>query len=198
MRKKPVDHLTASERTKYEKMWGFEQYRDNKTNVQLAKQFIELLGAPLSSASIMDIGCGPGYASSYFHSMGMRVIAVDIASNALEQKNRGVFDFYCGAVWNLPEHLSADYGFCTDFMEHVPTERVEATLSAIRACVHNKVYFQISLREDGCGKLINDVLHLTVRPYDWWLRMLHKYWDNVDVLDHDSNNKSAIFIAHCA
>ena len=33
------------------------------------------------------------------------------------------------------------------------------------------MFFQISLADDAGGKLINEKLHLTVRPFVWWQEM---------------------------
>ena len=35
-------------------------------------------------------------------------------------------------LWDIPIEMSADWGFCCDVMEHIPTERVDRVLGVIR------------------------------------------------------------------
>jgi hypothetical protein len=65
--------------------------------------------------------------------------------------------------------VKAEYGFCTDVMEHIPPDNVDKVLdNCLMACQH--VFFQISTVDDVCGALIGHPLHLTVKPYAWWLK----------------------------
>ena len=67
-----------------------------------------------------------------------------------------------------PLPVQAAYGFCADVMEHIPGAEVEPVLvNVLKACRH--VFFQIALEDDICGKLVGHSLHLTVKPYAWWL-----------------------------
>jgi hypothetical protein len=90
-----------------------------------------------------------------------------------------------GNMWDIPVTLAADWGFCCDVMEHIPTDRVADVLRFVRASTRHATYFNISLRADGCGRLIGDALHLTVRPLDWWRTRLSTYWSDIRVLGHD-------------
>jgi hypothetical protein len=68
-----------------------------------------------------------------------------------------------------PITQSATYGFCTDVLEHIPTEDVDKVLdNCLAACKH--VFFQISTVDDVMGGMIGHPLHLTVKPYEWWLK----------------------------
>jgi len=176
----PDSTLVEYERSKYEKIWAFEQYRNSVCNLE-AETFIDAMGMPTGS-TIIDFGCGGGAASRLFQERGMRVTGIDLAENCLDKENIGYFPFMIGCLWDLPRGLSAEYGFCTDVMEHIPTEKVEATLANIRRCITGKVYFNISLRKDHSGALIGDTLHLTVMPVEWWESELRRHWQNVDII----------------
>ena len=71
--------------------------------------------------------------------------------------------------WDLtnPIPMEADYGICTDVMEHIPTEDVFRVITNIMESAH-KVFFQISTIDDSMGELIEQPLHLTVKPHSWW------------------------------
>jgi SAM-dependent methyltransferase len=182
--------LKRREREKYERMWAISQYRENDQAVGQAARFCEWVPIPKGS-TIVDLGCGHGYASRFFFERGMRVIAVDIADSSIEAGNRALVEFICGTMWDLPRSIITDYGFCVDVMEHIPPARVGATLSAIKRSVRREVFFDISLRKDGYGKLIGETLHLTVRPVEWWQEQLARHWSYVTVISVDVIDQSA-------
>jgi hypothetical protein len=51
----------------------------------------------------------------------------------------------------------------------------------IRNC--NTSWLQIALVEDGMGASIGETLHLTVKPFDWWLIRLATIGKIVDARD---------------
>jgi SAM-dependent methyltransferase len=188
------DTLADVERVKYEKMWAIQAYRDNEGNRKAAERFLRLVKMPKGS-SVLDVGCGPGYASRHFVERGMKVVAADIAANAMPEENRSVVEeFVVGSAWDLPRRIQVDYGFCTDMMEHIPTRHVMDTLAAIKACVRNEVYFDIGLRKDSMGKLINDTLHLTVRPLDWWCVVLARHWRHIAIEGIKARKRAATLL----
>ena len=65
--------------------------------------------------------------------------------------------------------MKAPFGFCTDVMEHIPTEDVGLVVGNImEAC--DEVFFQISTQPDVFGKMIGQSLHHTVQNHRWWSR----------------------------
>lgn len=44
------------------------------------------------------------------------------------------------------------------------------------------LYCTISGRPDSWGRHINEVLHLTVKPREWWEREIGKHWKTVESL----------------
>lgn len=184
--------IAATERLKYQRMYETDQYRNNRETVRLAKEFIRRAGIK-AGASVLDVGCGSGYATQFFHSRGLRVVSADIAPNAILPEMAALTEFHCLPAWDLPaDRIQVEYGFSTDMMEHIPEERVDDTLAAIRACVTRDAYFNVSLRKDGMGRLINDTLHMTVRPLQWWLDAFARHWgDPVELLHVDYRERSA-------
>jgi 2-polyprenyl-3-methyl-5-hydroxy-6-metoxy-1,4-benzoquinol methylase len=124
--------------------------------------------------SVTDFGCGTGRAARVFQRHGLRVLAVDHAANCLDKGIPVPLEIAC--LWDLPPHPVTDHGFCADVMEHVPPEHVEATLAGIARRVSRAAFFKISTVPDGCGKLIGETLHLTVRPAGWWLETVGRHF----------------------
>ena len=177
-----MDHTAVLERRKYEQMWTFAEYRDDHAT-RHASGALGVL-APKPGDSVIDFGAGAGYASRHLQEAGLRVLAIDIAGNAMAPEIAARVPILVGNMWDIPVDLLADWGFCCDVMEHIPTDRVNDVLRFVRRSTRRATYFNISLRADGCGRLIGDALHLTVRPLDWWMDKVQAYWRDVRVLDH--------------
>jgi hypothetical protein len=66
-------------------------------------------------------------------------------------------------------------------MEHIPEEKVDEVLDRIAACA-DKAYLRIFLMPDN-GKFIDEPLHLTVKPMEWWEEKIKSRWSTYTV-DH--------------
>ena len=171
----------VQERVKYETIWGTKQYREFSPGEGLVDAAIQALGLD-RGATVIDFGCGTGRAARALQGKGMSVKGVDFASNCLDPEID--IPFVQANLWALPK-MQADAGFCTDVMEHIPTEKVGLVLDKIRSCVP-KCFFAISFVPDAFGETIGRPLHLTVRPKEWWLRELQDHWAHVEPLEGGS------------
>lgn len=159
------------EREKYELLWQHPEYRGVAPGEFLDKLFIRVSGAE-NPELVVDFGTGTGRGAWKLHDeYGLDIIMLDFAENCLDdevKKRLGPdFEFYPHSI-EEPFISGADYGYCTDVMEHIAEDRVDKVLKAIMASVP-KCFLAISLIEDNLGSLIGETLHLTVRPYKWWL-----------------------------
>ena len=170
-------NLYWKERTKYEKIWEFPKYRAHSPGEQLVKDAINIGMEP--GQSVCDFGCGTGRAARLFIVAGFNVLGVDIADNCLDDDVSLIFMQAC--LWELPE-FSVDWGFCTDVMEHIPPTKVEGVLTGIKLNTSRGVFFQIYTAPDHFGSKINDILHLTIEPKEWWEEKLSYYWPDVEIL----------------
>lgn len=181
--------MTVAEReqAKYEKVWTHAEYRQDAPGEKLVDDAIAKLGMQ-SGQSVIDFGCGTGRAANALQSRGLKVTAVDHAANCLDKGMQ--LDFIQASLWS-PLELAADYGYCTDVMEHIPSEFVHSVLENIRRCTQ-AAYFQIATRPDVMGKLVGEKLHLTVQGMDWWRDTLLTHWDDVEVSESNGS-----FVAVC-
>lgn len=184
------------EQDKYEKMWKFQQYRQVAPGEDVAQLFLQIAKPP-HDAEVIDFGAGTGRGAlglAFFG--GLKVKMLDFAANCLDEdvKNATISQperiSFQQHDLNRPVLFSAEYGFCTDVMEHLPPGEVETVLmNVMRAARH--VFFQISCTDDVCGALIGQPLHLSVHPYAWWLKLLQ----DLGAVVHWSkdNNSSCMF-----
>jgi 2-polyprenyl-3-methyl-5-hydroxy-6-metoxy-1,4-benzoquinol methylase len=167
------------EAVKYGKLWNMEEYRKVAPGESLATTFLRQ-ARPKAGASVIDFGCGTGRGGLMLAVLGrLKVTMVDFVSNCLDPEITEALTTQADMLnfvkldLEEPIPINAQYGFCTDVMEHIPPQRTERVLDNIlRAAQH--VFFSISTTEDVCGRLIGEPLHLTVQPYQWWLEQFAK------------------------
>ena len=162
----PAERL--GERDKYRKMWMQPAYRRTAPGEGCAADFIARC---VPRGTCIDFGCGTGRGALAI-SAHCDVQCVDFAENCRDAEAQHLPFLAHDLTEPLP--VSADFGYCTDVMEHIPTADVEAVLANITTAAKT-VYFQISTVPDEMGSLINQRLHLTVRPHEWWAEKLSRY-----------------------
>jgi SAM-dependent methyltransferase len=175
--------IMETERAKYAEIWtDVPEYRDWSPGMENVERFLDVL-APLRGESLIDIGCGEGGAGLEFQDHGLRVRWLDITDAALKTEVPH-FKFIEAAIWSnwRPHYLKFDYAFCCDVMEHIPTEY--SMLAASRVIEASKTaWFQIAFNPDAFGAKIGQPLHLTVKPFGWWLDRLQNIGTVIDARD---------------
>lgn len=180
----PVGNI--SEQNKYKLMWQIDAYRDFAPGEHLVGLF---LAHVKPEGLIIDFGCGTGRAALALAKRGHEVLCIDFADNCRDEEAMGL----AFLEWDLskPIPARANYGLCTDVMEHIPTADVVTVLSNIMAAART-VMFQISTVKDAFGAMLGTDLHLTVRGHEWWLA--HFEWIECDVLHQHNGGSNSIFI----
>lgn len=157
----PQDALT--EQQKYERMWAFREYRSVSPGEFAVPTFLSKIQHP--QGTVLDIGCGTGRAGIKLKAAGLAPTLIDFTENSRDYEAM-VLPFVQHDVTH-PFPVSAMYGFCADMMEHIPPEHIDGVLRNILHATM-QTFFQINTAPDLCGALINQPLHLTVQPGEWW------------------------------
>jgi hypothetical protein len=189
------------EKEKYQRMWTYDQYRKFAPGEAMAMEFMKNASPPKGS-EIIDFGAGTGRGALMLAALsGCKVTMLDFASNCLDEDVRNATENQ-GDMFNFIEHdlldpvpISAPYGYCTDVMEHIQPEYVDIVLNHILGAAH-RVFFQISLEDDACGKLIDEKLHLTVQPMAWWIKKFRQH--NAHIMFARQQGQNGIFYVTAA
>lgn len=175
----PIPNLPTDLAETYRRVWSHPAYRNYAPGERSVDGMIAEL-SPRVGASFIDFGCGTGRPAQELAKRGYRVLAVDFADNCLD--NMVDVPFLVADLTKLPG-LSAQFGYCTDVMEHIEPERVGDVLAGIARCVRGAVYFAISTVDDAFGPALEGKqLHLTVRKATWWTEKMAAYWPIIDIV----------------
>jgi hypothetical protein len=170
------------EAARYREVWKHAKYRDIAPGETAAMTFLSQAKPP-PDAECIDFGCGTGRGALMLALMGrLKVTMLDFADNCLDEdianacKTQPDRIKFC--VADLTRHIptTAPFGFCTDVMEHIPTDDVPTVLSNILGTAQH-VFFAICTAPDYHGPELlgeGEHLHLTVKPMDWWQAELNK------------------------
>lgn len=165
------------EQRKYDDLWtNYPQYRRYSPGEVAVTRFLELAN-PLPGDTVLDAGCGGGTAAVMLKAKSLGVSLVDFSDAAPDGTLRAFFPFHHCSLDQLPQHVQPhDWVFCVDVMEHIPEPMVLSSFEGMREVCKRGAYFEIGLTPDGCGKLIGETLHVTLKPPEWWLPRVLKFW----------------------
>jgi len=188
--------IADRERTKYRRMYQEGIYKGPGAGKDHVGAAIEALGMK-PGESVVDYGCGPGCAGAIFQDRGFRALNMDIVGDGVDADCLSYIPFIAAPIWDLPEDFPiTDWAFSTKVLEHLPTEKIDDSLKAVADHTARGAFLHVHHEKDVMGRYINDTLHLTVQPPEWWAEKIGEYFDIVDVqtIRHGGNDNVSSFI----
>lgn len=121
----------------------------------------------IGCVTVLDYGCGKGALVRALADKGLMATGYDPA--VPEYSLRG----YCEG--------NHDYVVCTDVLEHIEYEWIDAVLAEIADVAKDGAFLLISLRK--AQKLLPDGrnAHLIVESEAWWCEKINKYFSDFDI-----------------
>ncbi len=167
--------ILSHERETYEEMWqSVPSYSAVTVEEPTIKLFTDMTGA--KSGSVLDAGCGTGKGGVILKSKGFDVMLLDFTDTGLIEDAKDL-PFRNECLWDdlrprLPKggnvRGSYDWVFCTDVLEHIPTEYTMLVIHRLMETAKIGVFLTISLIPDNQGVWMGKALHQTVQPFVWW------------------------------
>ncbi len=163
----------------YRSLWSNACYRRYSPGLHCIDETLEILRPPMG-ASFIDFGCGSGKPAAELRKRSYGVVGIDFADNCLDDD----IDIpFLVADLAKPLNLSAQYGFCTDVLEHIAPDSIDDVLLSICDTVKKAIVFSIALDADEFGPLLlGKPLHLTIQKADWWKAKLESFWPRVEIV----------------
>ena len=175
-----IENVRPLEKDLYKQLWEMPEYRKESPGEKISHEFLAQ-AKPKAGSSVIDFGCGTGRGGLNLAFFGnMDVTMVDFAPNCLDADIVPMLETqkhtlrFVEADLSQPLPVKAAYGYCTDVMEHIRPHHVDQVINNCLAAAQH-VFFQISTVDDKGGDLIGHKLHLTVRPFKWWLKKLKEH-----------------------
>lgn len=125
---------------------------------------------------VLDVGCGVGVlANKYANYTGIDVSSVAI-SHATRRAPHG--RFVVGGFSDLKQFEAEKFDavFCFDVLEHLPEAHVEEALAALSRLNRRWTILSICTRPAGYRFENGERVHLCVKPREWWMVLLSKYF----------------------
>ena len=174
----------STEQQKYLKVWKVDSYRKTSPGEKSVGMFLEVVDSLKQGdekQTLIDIGCGTGRAGYKLWQTGnFDVVLMDFAWNCLNSDIKAKVDRPVAGSNSLTfiehdmtkkTHHRADWGYCCDVMEHLPTDQIDDALESILEMCDN-LFLQIATIGEHFGGHpdIKEELHLTLWDYDRWLK----------------------------
>lgn len=171
--------LIEAERKKYRACWSDDRYRQHSPGEMMLRLFRHMVRR--RTGTLLDLGCGTGRAGVELERMGFAVTLADFVPEARDDAAYRL-PFIKRNAWGRWSPEVYDWIYCCDVLEHMPPEKVGAAMDNIAK--HSKqAFLSIHFGKDHFGSVIGHPLHLTVRPYGWWLEELRARAHVVDARD---------------
>ncbi len=154
-----TDKVAELEKKKYDDCWT-----SNYKRSRCAEPLINLVLKTMKKDDrVLDIGCGDCTTLLGLRKAGVDCMGVDITLKGAPKNAYGIFE---APVWDMPfDDGQFDYTVSTDVLEHVPTDKMQATIKEILRVTRRKTFHVVALF-DGIRNGV--ILHMTVKPMTWW------------------------------
>lgn len=176
-------NIVDVERGKYEDMWGVDAYAEHSPGEMFLPLFLNMIGA-VRRSTIIDAGCGSGKGALALQNAGFVVRCCDLTNTGLIPEAR-TFPFSTACLWDDLVRVVgfADWVYCCDVLEHIPTEFTMLVIARLLAVARKGVFLSISFAPDVMGAWIGKPLHQTVQHFVWWRDNLNTIGELVEARD---------------
>ena len=174
-----ADPVAKTELAKYRAVWAIDAYRVKCHGLDLWRAHREVFPDVVISA--LDIGCGTGRLFAAMNCERIDAHGVDFAPNCLDAAARAGWPhkFHLACLWDMELRREFELGVCADVMEHIPAERIDATLDRIAAHCYVVLFAIANYPSNSLGHELHPSLHGAA----WWQATIASRGGQVERLD---------------
>lgn len=126
---------------------------------------------------VLDAGCGRGHHLKLLQSNGFEVFGIDV-SDVCCNKYLAQYPHKCEDIVSYAEEGEQyDAILCTDVLEHISLNNLDATLEALTKLAPNALLGIANHRSRHLGI----ECHLIIKDEKWWLKKLCSHYDRVEL-----------------
>ncbi|MGV3754730.1 MAG: glycosyltransferase family 29 protein, partial [Verrucomicrobiota bacterium] len=159
----------------YAELYQFCHAEHSDYDENVGEELFRRLNKKVTGKKILEFGAGNGGLSAQLEKWGNEVTAFEIASNAFNkiQCSHKVNDSALGLPYITEKH---DLFVSADVLEHLTENDIRLVLrEAARTC--SEIFLAVSTRPSGLLGPKGENLHLTVRPNEWWVQQVGRWFD---------------------
>lgn len=162
--------IVSTEKQTYEDMWGsVPTYADHSPGETELPIFLQIVGD--QRGHVIDAGAGSGKGAIALQKAGFRVTMCDLTDAGLVPEAKEI-PFREVTLWHSLKGItptgSVDWVYCTDVLEHVPTQFTMLAVEQMLRISRRGVFIGVSCMHDSFGVWAGKSLHQTVQGYLWW------------------------------
>lgn len=166
--------ITSKERQTYDDLWGaVPSYASHSPGEMELPVFLQIVGD--RRGHVLDAGAGSGKGALALKAAGFRVTMCDLTNAGLVEEAKEI-PFREASLWRSLKGLtptgSVEWVYCTDVLEHVPTQFTMLAVEQMLRVSRLGVFIGVSCVPDSFGVWAGKSLHQTVQSYLWWKESL--------------------------
>jgi SAM-dependent methyltransferase len=151
-----------------------------------------------NARTILDVGTGIGQVVAHLRNKGFEAYGTDITDNAKKYWEMGNITRFCQTcpAHELPfEDNAFDIVICTEVLEHIPEQNVEASLREMYR-VGRGDFIMTYATGRAVHKMPTDGTepHITIKPMSWWTeRFLAAGYTIIDLVVNGNQSSVSVF-----
>ncbi|HEY1171408.1 MAG TPA: glycosyltransferase family 29 protein [Verrucomicrobiae bacterium] len=159
----------------YAELYQFCHAEHTDYDENVGAELFRRLNKKVTGKKILEFGAGNGGLSAQLEKWGNEVTAFEVATNAFDkiQCSHKVNDSALGLPYVTEKH---DLFVSADVLEHLTENDIRLVLrEAARTC--SEIFLAVSTRPSGLLGPKGENLHLTVRPNEWWVQQVGRWFE---------------------